>query len=46
MREPELAAIDVLKLPVYVPSARWIVSPGAAAVSADLSWAAVETSMT
>ncbi len=36
----------VLKFPLYVPSASWIVSPGLAAVRADLSWAAVETEMT
>lgn len=44
MREPEPAAVVALKLPVYVPSARWMVSPGAAEVSADFSWAAVATS--
>lgn len=35
-----------LKFPVYVPSASRIVSPGETVVSADLSWAAVLTSMT
>ncbi len=46
MRAEEVPGTSALKLPVYVPSARWIVSPGAAAVSADLSWAAVLTSTT
>ncbi len=44
MRAEAVAGVVALKFPVYVPSARWIVSPGPAAPSAVFSWAAVVTS--
>lgn len=46
IRAPEEPGRVALKFPVYVPSASRIVSPGETVVSADLSWAAVLTSMT
>lgn len=45
MRAVAPAGAVALKLPVYVPSARWIVSPGFALPSAVFSCAVVPVSM-